>query len=79
MPFQKPTGLADGLGPESALGCRNNPSPLRPADPSRPNALGSPCHTLRRGLGGHKGYSVRVKGQLCQRMSEELHDRLVIT
>ena len=53
MPFQQPTGLADGLGLESAPGSLWIPKP--PVTGIRlPATLGSPAPRLNgRGLGGH--------------------------
>ena len=54
MPFQKPTGLADGLEHESALGGELSSNPFAPATgvPTDRN-LGSPHHANERDFGGH--------------------------
>ncbi len=52
--FLMPTGLADGLGLESALGWVLI-RPFAPPPRDLPRRLGPPHHAQRRDLGGHEG------------------------
>ena len=54
MPFQKPTGLADGLEPESALGTSFSSHSLRPATGVPTGSILVPPHQANKpGFGGH--------------------------